>query len=90
MYVTFPPPPPLARYVRMFWAFEYAVPDGEPYVYRSLADGCAEMVFHYKGRFTQLDERAIYAEVRKASQSLLSRMGHVVEANAVPRSRRAG
>jgi AraC-like DNA-binding protein len=54
MYVTFPPPPPLARYVRMFWAFEYAVPDGEPYVYRSLADGCAEMVFHYKGRFSQL------------------------------------
>jgi hypothetical protein len=41
-----------------------------------------------EGRFTALDERAIYAEVRKASRSLLSRMGHVVEANAVPRMRR--
>ena len=41
-----------------------------------------------EGRFTKLDERAIYAEVRKASQSLLSRMGHTVEANSVPRMRR--
>ncbi|MBL8580292.1 MAG: amidohydrolase family protein [Mesorhizobium sp.] len=43
-----------------------------------------------EGRFTQLDERAIYAEVRKASRSLLARMGHTVEANAVPRMRRLG
>src|SRR5688500_15449447 len=55
MYVTFPPPPQLAGHVRMFWAFEHCVPEGEPYIYRSLADGCAEMVFHYKARFAQLD-----------------------------------
>jgi cytosine/adenosine deaminase-related metal-dependent hydrolase len=41
-----------------------------------------------EGRFTGLDERAIYAEVRAASRSLLARMGHRVEANAVPRVRR--
>ena len=41
-----------------------------------------------EGRFTNLDERAIYSEVRKASRSLLSRMGHTVEANSVPRMRR--
>lgn len=40
----------------MFWVFEYDVPKGEPYIYRSMADGCAEMVFHYKGRFTGLDK----------------------------------
>lgn len=41
-----------------------------------------------QGHFTQLDERAIYAEVRKASRALLARMGHTVEENAVPRMRR--
>lgn len=55
MYTTFPPPPQLARHVRMFWVFEHDVPEGEPYVYRSMADGCAEMVFHYKGLFSELD-----------------------------------
>lgn len=39
----------------MFWVFEHDVPDGEPYVYRSMADGCAEMVFHYKNNFSELD-----------------------------------
>ncbi|MFI0842542.1 amidohydrolase family protein [Mesorhizobium sp. IMUNJ 23232] len=38
-----------------------------------------------EGRFTALDERAIYAEVCKASAALLARMGHRLEANAVPR-----
>lgn len=52
MFRTWPPPPPLARYVRMFWAFEHDVPEGSPYVYRSMADGCVEIVFHYKGTFT--------------------------------------
>lgn len=41
-----------------------------------------------EGRFKALDEVAIYAEVRKASAALLSRMGHTVEANAVPRAPR--
>lgn len=38
----------------MFWVFEYDVPEGTPYVYRSMADGCAELVFHYKGDFTEV------------------------------------
>lgn len=73
MYVTFPPPPQLARHVRMFWAFEYEVPDGEPYVYRSLADGCAEMVFHYKGRFSQLDGSCDQTAVLHAQTSRYTR-----------------
>lgn len=69
MYVTFPPPAPLARYVRMFWAFEYQVPAGQPYVYRSLADGCAEMVFHYKSRFTELGGSCGHTAVLHAQTS---------------------
>jgi 5-methylthioadenosine/S-adenosylhomocysteine deaminase len=38
-----------------------------------------------EGRFPALEERAIYAEIRKASAALLKRMGHKLEANAVPR-----
>jgi 5-methylthioadenosine/S-adenosylhomocysteine deaminase len=38
-----------------------------------------------EGRFTSLDEQAIYVEIRKASTALLARMGHRLEANAVPR-----
>lgn len=53
MYLTFPPPPPLAAYVRFFWVFEHTVPGGEPYIYRSMADGCAEIIFHYTGTFTE-------------------------------------
>lgn len=58
MYLTFPPPPQLAAHVRMFWVFEHDVPAGEPYVYRSMADGCTEMVFHYKGVFTEPERAA--------------------------------
>lgn len=53
MYRTFPPPPALVAHVRMFWVFEHEVAEGEPYIYRSMADGCVEMVFHYKGIFTE-------------------------------------
>ncbi|WP_109698877.1 helix-turn-helix domain-containing protein [Chitinophaga deserti] len=54
MFATFPPPPHLSRYVRMFWVFEHEVPQGEAYVYRSMADGCAELIFNYRNRFSPL------------------------------------
>ncbi|MBK9448628.1 MAG: AraC family transcriptional regulator [Bacteroidetes bacterium] len=53
-YYTLPPPPALAGIVRFFWVFEIQGIDGNPYIYRSMADGCAELVFHYKGPFTEL------------------------------------
>ncbi len=31
-----------------------SVEPGSSYVYRSMADGCAEMVFHYKGLFNPI------------------------------------
>ncbi|WP_298716710.1 helix-turn-helix domain-containing protein [Chitinophaga sp.] len=54
MFATFAPPPQLSGLVRMFWVFEHEVPENEPYVYRSMADGCAELIFHYRNRFSPL------------------------------------
>jgi AraC-like DNA-binding protein len=53
-YNTFPPPPSLAGYVRSFWHLEGKLADGQPYTHRTMADGCAEMVFHYKGPFREI------------------------------------
>lgn len=55
-YYIISPSPSLARWVRFFWVFEGTLKDGIPYIYRSMADGCAELLFHYKGEFTELDE----------------------------------
>jgi cytosine/adenosine deaminase-related metal-dependent hydrolase len=41
-----------------------------------------------EGLFLDLDEKAIFAEARKASQALLARMGHTVEPNRIARSQR--
>ncbi|MEP7141574.1 MAG: helix-turn-helix domain-containing protein [Ferruginibacter sp.] len=50
IYHSFPAPPQLSKYVRSFWVLEG---DG-PYIHRSMADGCAELVFHYKGVFDEI------------------------------------
>jgi AraC-like DNA-binding protein len=52
-YYTLPPSKKLGSLVRFFWVFE----SGElnkPYIYRSMADSCAELIFHYKGSFDEL------------------------------------
>jgi AraC-like DNA-binding protein len=54
-YYTIPAPPHLANYVRFFWVFEGDLKNGSPYIYRSMADGCAELLFHYRGPFEELD-----------------------------------
>lgn len=54
-YYTIPPPKHLTAYVRAFWVFEMKRTNNEPYVYRSMADGCTEIIFHYKGVFEELD-----------------------------------
>ncbi len=53
-YFTIPPPPRLAEYVRSFWVFEGEASSAEPYIYRGYADGCTELVFHYRGVFDQV------------------------------------
>jgi AraC-like DNA-binding protein len=58
-YYTIQPPDILKPYVRCFWVFEHDLSLNEPsYVYRSVADGCAEIVFHYKGVFGDISENA--------------------------------
>ena len=53
-YRTIAPPPVLAGYVRFFWELEGQLSPGTPYVHRTMADGCAELVFHYQGPFLEL------------------------------------
>lgn len=54
-YLTFAPPPILAPFVRFFWVMEGKnITSGTPYVYRSMADGGVEMLFHYQGIWDEL------------------------------------
>lgn len=55
LYETFQPPPQLTPYVRFYWALEAEVKDGEEFVHRSMADGCVELVFHYRASFDEVD-----------------------------------
>jgi hypothetical protein len=54
LYQVFDPPANLAPYVRFFWALEVDVAPGEVFVHRSMADGCVEMVFHYRSAFDEI------------------------------------
>jgi AraC-like DNA-binding protein len=58
-YYTIPPPGILAQYVRYFWVLEGAASAALPYVYRSMADGCAELMFHYQGRFHEINAEGL-------------------------------
>lgn len=54
-YYTFPPSEKLRGLVRFFWVFESDELQ-EPYIYRSMADPCCEILFHYKARFDELSD----------------------------------
>lgn len=54
LYQTYAPPPELAPYVRFYWALEADLDPGETFVHRSMADGCVEMVFHYRSAFDEI------------------------------------
>ena len=69
-YYTIAPSPALSSYVRFFWVLE----SDEPYCHRSMADGCVEMVFHYKGLFEEITitgqvERSFTAGVHGPSKN---------------------
>ncbi|MBP0904252.1 DUF6597 domain-containing transcriptional factor [Mariniflexile gromovii] len=53
-YLTIPPPPSLSKYVRFFWMLEGEASIEHPYIHRAMADGSAELVFHYNGIFDEL------------------------------------
>lgn len=52
-YYTIPPSKKLEGLVRFFWVFESGKLN-EPYIYRSMADSCTELVFHYRSTFDEL------------------------------------
>ncbi|WP_153801001.1 AraC family transcriptional regulator [Foetidibacter luteolus] len=58
IYQTFAPPQILQPYVRYFWALELEVGNGDSYTHRTMACGCPELVFHYKGAFEPADGSA--------------------------------
>lgn len=53
-YYTFPPSEKLRGFVRFFWVFESENNLSEPYIYRSMADSCCELIFHYKGQYHEI------------------------------------
>lgn len=53
-YLTIAPPPKLAKFVRFFWVLENEVGTEKPYIHRVMADGCAEMIFHYQTPFDEI------------------------------------
>ena len=54
-YYTIQPPLSLKPYVRCFWVLEHELgADKDSYIYRSIADGCVEMVFHYQSAFDEI------------------------------------
>lgn len=54
IYFTIPPPSTLNKYVRHFWVLEAGASKDKPYIHRAMADGSAELIFHYKGVFDEL------------------------------------
>jgi AraC-like DNA-binding protein len=48
------PVPALRDIVRFFWTFEGMASQEQPYVLRTVANGCPELLFHYKGAFLEL------------------------------------
>jgi len=61
-YYTIPVPESLTRFVRFFWVFEMDLLPGQEYVYRSMADSCTEIVFHYKGNFEELTDTGLTSQ----------------------------
>jgi methylphosphotriester-DNA--protein-cysteine methyltransferase len=80
-YHTLPPPPALKDVVRFYWVFEIDGIGAEPYVYRSMADGCAELVFHCRGAFSEVtrEDGGIYEPAVLHAQSAMHRRFQVQE-----------
>jgi len=81
-YFTIKPPPYLTDYVRSFWVLECDVPPNEHFVYRSMADGCAELLFHYDGLFDEVQKNGtieksflsgIHGQSRKFRRFIINR-----------------
>ena len=65
-YYTIPPSQKLAGFVKCFWVLEDKRTMHNPYIHRTLADGFAELIFHYKGTF---DELTSHGEIERSFTS---------------------
>ena len=61
-YYTIKPAENLSEYVRFFWVLECDLVPNEHFVYRSMADGCTELLFHYNGLFDEVRENGIFGK----------------------------
>lgn len=78
-FYTVQPPEILKPYVRCFWVFEHELSADEPsYTYRSVADGCAEIVFHYKGIFDDISGNTNPASYRSGLHSQTSQYSRFI------------
>lgn len=53
-YKIYPPPPGLSDLVRYFWSLEGSATPSQPFIHRTMANGCPELIFHYRGKFKEL------------------------------------
>lgn len=58
----------LAEYVQFFWTLD----SDQPYEHRSLANGGIEMVFHYRGAFTEIKPEGRYSTALSSIQGTSS------------------
>jgi AraC-like DNA-binding protein len=63
-YRSYSPRPSLSAYVRNFWTLEGTASPTQPFVYRTMADGCAELIFHYEGLFDDFEQDTWSASFR--------------------------
>lgn len=52
------PPPDLRHLVRFYWEYESNDHEAD-YVYRSMADGCAELIFTFRGKFKEMNSNGL-------------------------------
>ena len=55
-YFTIHPTKKLAELVRYFWVFEGNASPDRPYVHRTFANVCPELLFHYRGTFEEIND----------------------------------
>ena len=53
-YVTYLPAPALRPWVRCYWGLSGDASARDPFVHRTVADGCVEIVFHVRERFDEI------------------------------------
>ncbi|XDD51761.1 DUF6597 domain-containing transcriptional factor [Leptospira sp. WS92.C1] len=64
LYRVSSPPAELKDYVRLFWSLEASPNSNEPFPYRLMADGCAELLFVYRGSFYEMEADGTQQKVK--------------------------